>query len=140
MWIFYAFCSALFASLVAIFSKIGLKDIDSTFATTIRAIVMALFLFVIALSFGKFKDFSFSLFESKAWFYIILSGIAGALSWLFYFYALKYGSATAVSAIDRLSIVFVAILATIFLSESITIYKILGVFLVAIGVFLTVFK
>ena len=140
MWIFYALCSAFFASLVAVLGKIGLKDIDSTFATTIRAIIMALFLFLLALLLGKFKGFTFSMLGSKAWLFVALSGIAGALSWLCYFFALKYGSATAVSALDRLSVVFVAILATLFLGEGMNAYKIVGVVLVALGAFLTVLK
>ena len=140
MWILYAFGSAFFASLVAILGKIGLKDIDSTFATTIRAIIMTVFLFLVAFSLGKFKGFSLTSFGSKAWLFVALSGIAGALSWLCYFFALKYGPTTAVAAIDKLSIVFVAILATLFLSEGVTAYKFLGVGLIALGAILTILK
>ena len=140
MWQLYALGAALFASLVAIFGKIGLKDIDSTFATTVRAIIMAIFLFLVSLLLGKFKGFSLSSFGSKAWLFVALSGIAGALSWLCYFYALKFGPATPVAAIDKLSIVFVAILAGLFLSEGFTLYKLLGVALIALGAFLTVLK
>jgi bacterial/archaeal transporter family protein len=137
MYILYALGSAVFASLVAIFGKIGLKDIDSTFATTVRAIIMAAFLFLVSLIFGKFKGFSFETLGSKAWLFVALSGIAGALSWLCYFYAVKYGPVIPVVAIDKLSIVFAAILAIIFLSESVTFYKIAGVSLIALGAFLT---
>jgi len=140
MWILYALGSAIFAAMVAVLGKIGLKDIDSTFATTIRAIIMAIFLFLVALLLGKFKGFSLASFGTKAWLFVALSGIAGALSWLCYFFALKYGPTTAVAAIDKLSIVFVAILATLFLAESITAYKIIGVLFIALGAFLTVFK
>ena len=139
-WILYAFGSALFASLVAILGKIGLKNIDSTFATTIRAIIMAVFLFLMSLTLGKFRGFSLGSFGTKAWLFVALSGIAGALSWLCYFYALKLGPTTAVAAIDKLSIVFVAILATLFLSEGLTLYKFLGVIFIALGAFLTVLK
>ena len=140
MWQLYALGAALFASLVAIFGKIGLKDIDSTFATTVRAIIMAIFLFLVSLLLGKFKEFSLSSFGSKAWLFVALSGIAGALSWLCYFYALKFGPATPVAAIDKLSIVFVAILAGLFLSEGFSLYKLLGVAFIALGAFLTVLK
>ncbi len=140
MYILYAFGSAFFAALVAIFGKVGLKNIDSTFATTIRAIIMAAFLFLVALSLGKFKGFSFSAFESKAWLFVGLSGIAGALSWLCYFFALKVGPVIPVAAIDKLSIVIAAILATVFLSETATTYSILGVVLIAMGAFLTILK
>ncbi|MEI6843378.1 MAG: EamA family transporter [bacterium] len=140
MWILYALGSAFFASLVAVLGKIGLKNIDSTFATTIRAIIMAVFLFLVSVSLKKFNGVSISTFGSREWIFVALSGIAGALSWLCYFFALKYGSATVVSAIDRLSIVFVAILAGLFLGEGFTIYKIAGVLLIAVGAFLTIWK
>jgi transporter family protein len=135
-WIVYAILSAVFAALVAVFGKIGLKDIDSTLATTIRSVVMALFLIGVAFSLGKFS--ALDSLNSKTLTFIILSGIAGALSWIFYFLALKLGPATAVAALDRTSIVFVTILAFLFLGESLTLLKILGVLLIAGGAVLMV--
>lgn len=138
MWVIYAFLSAAFAALVAIFGKIGLKNIDSTLATTIRSIVMAFFLILTAFSLKKFNGFGFSSFGQKEWVLIILSGIAGALSWLFYFYALKTGLASKVSAIDRLSLVFVIILAALFLGEKITWQTAVGgVLMVGGAIFIT---
>jgi transporter family protein len=52
-WIFYAIGSAFFAGLVAILGKIGLKDVDSTLATTIRSVVMAAFLVTVTLYLKK---------------------------------------------------------------------------------------
>lgn len=140
MWIAYAFLSAFFASLVAIFGKIGLKGIDSTLATTVRAFIMAIFLGLVALAFKKFQGFALSSFTGKEWLMISLSGIAGALSWLFYFFALKNGNATAVSAIDRTSIIFVAVLAALFLGESFGWKTGLGVVLIASGIYLITLK
>src|SRR3990167_9191568 len=110
MWLFFAFLSAITAALVAIFAKLGLKGVDSTLATTIRSLIMAGFLILISLFLKKFQGFSFSSFSSRDWFLIILAGVSGALSWLFYFAALKYGLASRVAAIDRLSIIFVVLL------------------------------
>ena len=138
MWIFYAFLSSITAALVAIFGKAGLKDIDSTLATTIRSIIMAVFLFVVSFSLKKFHNFSLSSFSSKDWVFIVLAGIAGALSWLFYFLALKYGLATKVVVIDRLSLVFVIILAAIFLGEKIGWNSVVGAILMIAGaIFIT---
>lgn len=140
MWLFYAFLSAAFAALVAIFGKLGLKNIDATLATTIRAIIMASFLFVLALSVGKFNGFSFASLSSRDWILIALSGVAGAISWLFYFVALKDGPASAVGAIDRLSIVFIVVLAAIFLGESFSWKTALGAALVSAGAILITLK
>ncbi|MEX0917479.1 MAG: EamA family transporter [Candidatus Paceibacterota bacterium] len=133
MWIFYAFLSALFAALVAIFAKLGLKELDTTLATTIRAIVMVFLLISVSLALGKFDGFHFSSLAGREWLLIILAGIAGALSWLFYFFALKHGLASGVVAIDRLSIVFVVILAALFLGESFGLKVALGAVLMAGG-------
>ncbi|MEK7558579.1 MAG: EamA family transporter [Patescibacteria group bacterium] len=136
MWLAYAFLSAFFASLVAIFAKLGLKGIDSTLATAVRAVIMALFLLAVAIPLGKFRDFSISSFSGREWILIALSGIAGAISWLFYFFALKNGNATSVTAIDKLSILFVVILAGIFLSEAVGWKMILGGVLMVAGAIL----
>ena len=132
MWFFYALLSSVFAALVAIFGKIGLQGVDSTLATTVRSVIMALFLVLSSLTLGKFQGFSLGVFESKTWIFIILSGVAGAMSWLFYFFALKMGLASRVVAIDRLSLVFAVILAAIFLGETLSFKVILGaIFMVA---------
>lgn len=135
-WITYALLSAAFASLVAIFGKIGLKDVDSTLATTIRAIVMAIFLIIVSVSLGK--STLLNNFDSKAILYIVLSGIAGALSWLFYFFAIKNGPVSSVAAIDRLSVVFVFIIAIIFLGEAFSWIKLGGIVMIAIGAILMI--
>mgnify|MGYP001589351008 CR=1 FL=1 len=133
-WSVYALISAVFAALVAIFGKVGLKDIDSTLATTVRSIVMALFLVGVSFSLGKFSFWH--AFNSKALVFIVLSGLAGALSWLFYFFAIKNGTVSGVVAIDRTSVVFAFILAVLFLSEAFSWQKALGAALVAFGAIL----
>lgn len=133
-WIFYAIGSAVFASLVAIFGKIGLKNVDSTLATTVRAVVMAIFLVVMALSLNKFK--SLESITGKPLLFIILSGVAGALSWLFYFYAIQKGPVSGVVAIDRTSVVFALVLAALFLGESFTIKTALGGAMILAGALL----
>ncbi len=117
-WIIFAFLSAFFAALVAIFGKIGVKGIDTTLATAVRAVIMAVLLVVIALSLGK--GALLGSINNKALLFIILAGVAGALSWLAYFYALKIGPAGGVAVLDRFSVVLVIILAATFLGEVLT--------------------
>ena len=57
---------------------------------------------------------------------IILTGLAGAASWVCYFFALRDGPAGPVQAIDRLSLVFTLLLAAAFLSERLTGRVLLG--------------
>lgn len=129
--------SAFFASLVAILGKVGLKNIDPTLATTIRALVMASFFVIASLLLGKFH--SIEQIQGRTLLIIIGAGIAGALSWLCYFWALKSGPTTAVAAIDRGSIVFVVILSLIFLGEALTWKTVVGALFVVIGTLFFVF-
>lgn len=137
-WIIFALLSAFFAALVAIFGKIGIKDVDSTLATTVRALVMAGFFVIASLSLKKFQ--LFSTLNNKALAFIFFSGIAGALSWLFYFYALKVGPASGVAAVDRLSVAMVLILAVLFLGEHLTIKSGIGAVLITLGAILMSIK
>ena len=138
MWIVYALLSAIFAAAVAILGKIGLKNIDSTLATAIRAVVMAVFLLGAAAVLQKFP--LIKTVGNQTLTFIIFSGVAGALSWLFYFLALKYGPVTGVAALDRLSVVFVVVLAAIFLGEALTLKSVTGLVFLVLGALLLVWK
>lgn len=138
MWFVYALLSSITAALVAIFGKLGLKGVDSTLATTVRSIIMALFLVLVSLALNKFKGFSFGFLSARDWILILLAGISGALSWLFYFFALKSGQASKVVVIDRLSLVFVIILAALFLGEKLGLKQIFGALLMIGGALLIV--
>ncbi len=137
-WVSFAILSALCASLVSIFGKIGLKNIDSTLGTTLRSLFMSGFLLLTSFSIGAWSNAE--TVDKKALLFIALSGIAGATSWLFYFWSLKHGPAGSVAALDRLSIVFVVILAAFFLGEGITWKTALGSLLILGGATLFVFK
>jgi transporter family protein len=136
LWLIFALLSAATAALVAIFGKMGLEGVDSNTATAIRAVIMAAVLLAVIWFEGKLSLASEVLGNNKAMQYIVLSGFAGALSWLFYFLALKFGSVSQVVPIDRLSIVFAIVFAAMFLGEGISIVKGIGVALVAVGAIL----
>lgn len=140
MWIIYALLSAFTAALVAIFGKLGLKNIDSTLATTIRSLVMASVLLITSLTLKKFHGFTLASLSGRDWTLIVLSGLAGALSWLFYFFALKSGNATGVSAVDRLSVVMVVIFASLFLGEVIGWKSVLGAAFMVLGAIMITLK
>ncbi|AJJ61970.1 EamA family transporter [Yersinia aldovae] len=135
-WLIYALLSALTASLVAIFGKIGLQNLDANTATAVRAVVMALFLVGVVVVQGKFNLVGTILADKKALLFIVLSGVAGALSWLFYFMAIKHGNVSQVAPIDKLSVVFAVILAVILFGEKISLVAGAGVALITAGALL----
>lgn len=132
-WLIYALLSAVFAALVAILGKIGLANLDANAATAIRSVVMAIFLVAVVFWQGKLAVVNEILMNKKALLFIVLSGIAGALSWLFYFLAIKFGEVSKVAPIDKLSVVFAVILAFIFLGEKLSLQGIIGVIVIAVG-------
>jgi transporter family protein len=133
-WFLLAVLSAFFAALVSIFAKIGLQGVDSTVATAARAIVMMLFIIIFVISIGKGPQLT--QFTSKDMGFIILSGVAGALSWLFYFAALKLADASKVAPVDRASVLIVMVLAALFLGEKITLKTATAGVLIFIGLLL----
>lgn len=134
MWFVLAVLSAFFAALVPIFAKIGLAEVDSNVATAIRAITMTILTVVFVLSIGKGSQLT--QLTSKETGFIILSGIAGALSWLCYFAALKLADVSQVAPIDRASLLIAILLATLVLGEKITPTKALAAVLIFAGILL----
>ena len=119
-WVILGLISALGAAGVAIFGSIGLSKVNSTLATTLRSIIMAAMLIVLTLSIGQLQTVwrGGSNLDGRAWLYIVLAGLSGAISWLAYFAALQLGVTSKVAAIDRLSVAFVFLLSIIFLGET----------------------
>lgn len=136
-WLPYALLSALFAALTAILAKIGIKGVDSNLATAIRTVVILLFAWGIVAAQGTLSQLSSISRFSLA--FLVLSGIATGLSWLFYFRALQLGQAAQVSPIDKLSLVMTIILAAIILKERVTVSILVGATLMAAGAILVGF-
>jgi transporter family protein len=134
-WIGYALLAAFFAALVAILGKVGVRNVDTTLATAVRAIVMMLVLVSAAVVLGKTRVSSI---DGRSFLFIVLSGLAGAASWLFYFVALKQGPAAGVAALDRLSVALVFVLAILFLGDPFTWKGAAGAALVVVGAVLLI--
>ncbi len=133
-WLVAALLSAFFAGLTAILAKIGVANVNSNLATAIRTVFILLFAWAIVLAQGKVSELG-SL-SNKTWLFLFLSAVATALSWLFYFYALKVGAASRVAPIDKLSLVFTVLLAALFLGEGLTFKVIAGTLCMAAGAIL----
>lgn len=136
MYIIYALLGAVMASLGTIFAKLGLKGVDANLLTAIRGIVMAIIVSIAALSFGKLSITNIQSLSSKQWLFVVLSGLGGALSWIFFYQALSVGPTVAVTVIDKLSVVLTAILAVVVLAEGMTLQTGIGLFFVFLGTLL----
>ena len=130
-WLYWALASAVFASLTAIFAKIGLQGVIRTLV-----IILALILFLTYTN----KWQPLSSLSGKNWLFLILSGLATGASWLAYFKALQMGNASQVAPIDKLSLALVAVFAFLFLGERPSQQEWLGIGLVVAGVLTLAFK
>lgn len=137
MWWFYALLSALFAALTAIFAKIGIKGVDSDLATAIRTVVVLVLAWAIA--FNKGSTTSISNLSQTNWVFLILSGCATGLSWIFYFKALQLGKVSQVAPVDKASVAIAIILSVIFLGEPLTLKVALGAGLIILGTIVLIF-
>ena len=138
MWIVVAFGSAFFAGVTSILAKCGIRKTDSTVATAIRTIVVLIFSWLMVFVVGSQKQIG--RIEGKTLLFLVLSGLATGASWLCYFKALQLGDINKVVPIDKSSTILTILLAFLFLHEAVSLPKIIGVVLIAIGTFLMIEK
>jgi transporter family protein len=127
-WFIYALLGAIAAALASIFAKMGLQNVDSITATALRSIVMTIMVFAV-LYFTRGYSGLTNLTQ-REYLFILLSGLAGGASWILYFIALQRGEAGRVAIVDRSSVLFVIVLATLILQEELTVRKIIAAILV----------
>jgi transporter family protein len=137
MWWIYALLSALFAALTAIFAKIGVSQINSNLATGIRTIIILIVAWGIVIFRGEAKGIN--AISKHSLLFLVLSGIATGLSWIFYFKALQLGKVSQVAPVDKLSVALTIVLSVIFLHEALTWKTAIGALLIISGTLVLIF-
>ncbi len=138
MWKYYALLSAFFAALTAIFAKFGVKDINSDLATAIRTTIILFITWGIAIAGSHASEVK--AISSHTWLFLVLSGAATGLSWLFYFKALQVGDVSRVAPVDKLSVVITICLSFMFLKEPVSVKVIIGALLITAGSIVMLYK
>lgn len=131
MWKYYALLSAFFAALTAIFAKIGVKDINSDLATAIRTSVILIITWGIVLAGSHAEEVR--AITCRSWLFLVLSGAATGLSWLFYFKALQNGDVSRVAPIDKMSVPVTVCLSFLLLKEPVSAKTVVGALLITAG-------
>lgn len=131
MWIVYALLSAVFAALTSILAKVGIENVNSNLATAIRTAVVLVMAWGIVFFTGKQNEITN--IGQKSWIFLILSGCATGMSWLFYYKALQIGEASKVVPVDKFSVVISMFLAFAVLKEAVNAKSIIGGLLITIG-------
>ncbi|WP_210486242.1 EamA family transporter [Rufibacter aurantiacus] len=131
MWWMYALLSAIFAALTAIFAKVGIKGVDSDLATAIRTVVILVLAWSIVLVKGSLG--TVTTLSRTNWTFLLLSGVATGLSWIFYFKALQLGKVSQVATVDKASVDIAILLSVLFLGETLTLKTAIGAGLIIAG-------
>jgi transporter family protein len=134
-WFVYALISAVAAAATAILAKLGVEGVPSTLATAIRTVIVTVFAW--AMVFGLDQQRAIPAISRRTLLFLALSGLATGVSWLAYFRALQMAPASWVAPIDKLSLPFTIVLATLWLHESLTWQLAAGVTLMVLGALLT---
>ncbi len=137
-WLAWAALSAVFAALTAIFAKVGLAGVDSDFATLLRTFVIVALLALFVAVTGKWRNPATLSWSTLG--FLCASALATGASWVCYFRALTVGPASNVAAVDKLSVLLVAVFAFMFLGERLGVREWIGVARVGLGVVVIAFK
>ena len=135
-WLGYAILGAFAAGATAVLAKLGLEGVPSNLAMAIRTAVVLLLAWLLV--FARNEQGSLSLLSTRTWMFLALSGVATGLSWIAYFKALSLAPAVRVAPIDKLSLVFTLVLASLFLGESLSWKAAVGACLMIAGAILSV--
>jgi transporter family protein len=130
-WKVFAFGSAFFAGLTAIFGKLGVEGLNSNFATLIRTLVILAITVAIVIWRNEWQAPQTLRLQSLG--FLVLSGVATGLSWLLYYRALQMAPASLVAPIDKLSVAFAIVLGVVFLGEAFTLKLAIGGSLIVVG-------
>ena len=136
MWVLYALLSAFFAALTSILAKVGIAGINSNLATAVRTVVVLVMAWGIVFATGKQHEIAG--IGQRSLRFLVLSGVATGLSWLFYFKALQMGEASKVVPIDKFSVVIGMVLAFVVLGEAVSAKNIAGGLLITLGTFVLI--
>ena len=137
MWWIYALLSAFFASQTAIFAKIGVTNVNSDLATAIRTVVILVVAWGIAMARGELKGITELSRHSVL--FLILSGLATGLSWIFYYKALQIGKVSQVAPVDKLSVALTIVLSVLILKETLSLKAAIGALMIIGGTLVLIF-
>ena len=92
-----------------------------------------MFVFVLAFAAISIPLIDLQKLQFHNYFWLGLSGMTTALSWVFYYKALKMGDVATVALIDKGSVVVAMFLAWLMLKEAITLRLLIGATFILIG-------
>ncbi len=130
-WMSYAFTAMVFAGVTTVVAKQGLDGISGELGVVVRSIYVAVFVGCFALLFLAPSEWKTLQRSNLVW--LAISSATTAISWIYFYKALKIGDVATVTLIDKGSTVVAIVLAWVLLKEVITMRIVLGATLIIAG-------
>ncbi|MDP2160250.1 MAG: EamA family transporter [Flavobacterium sp.] len=134
----FALISMVFAGLTSVVAKAGLKNVVADTGLAIRTSFVFVFIWLNIIVFNSYKDFSN--LTKKDVLLLGVSAVTTAISWIFYYSAIKIGTVSEVALIDKGSIIITLLLSFIFLNEQFTWRIALGGLMIIGGILILTMK
>ena len=137
-WVAYALISMFFAGFTSVIAKQGLHGISADLGLTLRTVFVFVFILLFALATVGREEVQLLRRQNVLW--LAASAVTTALSWVFYYKAIKQGSVATVALIDKGSVVVAVLLAWLLLGESVTPRLLTGAGLIVAGLVVIALK
>ncbi len=114
----------VFAGVTSVIARLGLAGISAELGLGVRTVFV--FGFVLAFAAVTVPPSQLASLTRENYFWLGVSGATTALSWIFYYKAIKDGQVSTVALIDKGSVLVAVVLAAVILKEQITIRMVIG--------------
>jgi transporter family protein len=138
-WLLAAVISAILAGSTSILSKCGVRKTDADVATSLRTVVVVIFSWIVVLAMGL--QHQIPLLDTTSLLFLLLSGLATGISWIFNLKALALVHVNRADPINKICTVLTVLLGIFYFGEkNHPVLKVAGILLLSLGIFLMVEK
>jgi len=133
-WVWYAILSMVFAGFTSVIAKMGLVGISGELGLAIRTVFVFGLIAIFASIFVKRAELQ--MLTTRNYWFLGLSGVTTAASWIFYYKALKLGDVATIAIIDKGSFLIAVVLGWMILGEKVTWRIALGSGFIVVGLWI----
>lgn len=134
-WLMYALLSTTIYAFIPILDKINCSRIDPIIIATLSSIASSLFLIIYCGTEKRFMDHIGAITYMDCLF-ILASALLTALSWAFYYGAVKHGPVSKITTFDSISFILTILFSSLILNESLATHTFLGIISILFGMYI----
>lgn len=134
-WLMYALISTTIYAFIPILDKINCSRVDPIVIATLSSIASSLFLIIYCGTEKRFLD-HIGAITSIDCLFILATALLTALSWAFYYGAVKHGPVSKITSFDSMSFILTILFSSLILNESLAPHTLLGIISILFGVYI----